>query len=119
MQAASGTVLTFNARELNQNPGRYHPPILTLNSNGTGRLVNANNMSTFPNPPPPTGSGMLVNVGIGQEYDVALSFSPSLTLVAVPEPSSLGMMLLGPMITGAAVGRRQRQRENEAVLNRQ
>jgi PEP-CTERM motif len=109
--AGSGTILTLNARELNQNPGRYHPPILTLNSNGTGRLVNANNMSTFPNPPPPIGSGMLVNVAIGQEYDVALSFNPSLTLVTVPEPSSLGMMLLGLLVTGSAVGLRQ-QREN-------
>jgi len=70
-----GTVFTFNARELNQNPGRYHPPIFTLNRDGTGQLLNANNMSTFPNPLPPTGSGLIVNVTPGEEYISDLGFS--------------------------------------------
>ena len=87
----SGTTPIFqlNAREFNQNPGRYHPPIFMLNSDGTGRLVNANNQSTFNNPPPPMGSGLPVNVQIADEYDIALAFAPaSVTIASIPEPSA-------------------------------
>ena len=102
-----GTVFTFNARELNQAPGRYHPPIFTLNSDGTGQLLNANNMSTFPNPPPPTGSGLLVNVTPGEEYISDLGFNTSLTIAtAVPEPSSCLLLALG---TGTMLYRRRRR----------
>ncbi len=88
----TGTLFEFNARELDQAPGRYHPPILTLDSDGTGRLTNADNQSTFPNPPPPTGSGLLVDVEIAEEYDVRLSFNTGLTIVAVPEPSAVTLV---------------------------
>ena len=74
------TVLYFNAREFNQAPGRYHPPILRLNFDGTGSIANADNQSTFPNPPPPMGSGMLVDVEVGEEYEVNLSGGSALTL---------------------------------------
>lgn len=105
--AGAGTVFTFNAREFNQNPGRYHPPILTLNSDGTGRLVNANNQSIFNNPPPPMGSGMPVDVNIADEYDITLNFSPTMTLGvnAVPEPSSLALV---GMLAGCVFLRRRR-----------
>ncbi|MGR8949056.1 MAG: hypothetical protein ACU84Q_13495 [Gammaproteobacteria bacterium] len=73
-------VLYFNAREFNQAPGRYHPPILRLNSDGTGSIANADNASIFPNPPPPTGSGMLVDVEVGEEYEVNLNGGSSLAL---------------------------------------
>ena len=66
-------VFYFNAREFNQAPGRYHPPILKLDSDGTGTLENANNQSDVPNPPPPMGSGMLVDVDVGDEYRVTLA----------------------------------------------
>ena len=99
--SGTGTVFEFNARELNQDPGRYHPPIFTLDSDGTGRLVNANNQSTFNNPPPPTGSGELVDVDIAEEYDVALSFDTNLTAVtAVPEPST--MVCVAMFVCGCA-----------------
>lgn len=91
--SGSGTVFSFNAREFNQNPGRYHPPIFSLNSDGTGRLVNANNQSTFNNPPPPLGSGLPVDVLVAEEYDVSLSFNTSL-LIAVPEPSPWPLLIL-------------------------
>ncbi len=92
--AGTGTVFTFNARELNQAPGRYHPPILTLNDDGTGSLANSNNMSTIPNPAPPIGSGALVDVTVGEEYDTTLDFLPSLTLsTSVPEPSAATLLL--------------------------
>ena len=73
-------VLYFNAREFNQAPGRYHPPILRLNADGSGSLANANNQSDVPNPPPPVGSGMLVDVEIGEEYSVTLTASLPLNL---------------------------------------
>ena len=66
-------VFYFNAREFNQTPGRYHPPILRLNSDATGSLANADNQSDVPNPPPPTGSGLLVDVAVGEEYNVILA----------------------------------------------
>ena len=83
----AGIVFRMNARELDQQPGRYHPPILTFNADGSGRLVNANNKSIYPNPDPPLGSGELVDVNIGDEYDVDLSFAPTLSIagpVAAP-----------------------------------
>ncbi|MEM8911705.1 MAG: hypothetical protein AAGC97_08050 [Planctomycetota bacterium] len=86
--SGTGVIFEFNAREFNQSPGRYHPPVLTLRADGTGRLVNADNQSTFPNPPPPIGSGLIVNVAVADEYDVNLSFSSGLTIAAVPEPTA-------------------------------
>ena len=65
-------IFYFNAREFNQTPGRYHPPILRINSDATGSLANADNQSDVPNPPP-DGSGMLVDVEIGEEYSVILA----------------------------------------------
>ncbi|MEM9646573.1 MAG: PEP-CTERM sorting domain-containing protein, partial [Planctomycetota bacterium] len=105
--SGSGTVFEFNARELNQAPGRYHPPILTLDSDGTGRLVNANNASTFPNPPPPIGSGQLVNVSIGDEYDVSLNFEPSLSVAAVPEPGTVLLLAGGLAVCAFRYTRRK------------
>ena len=103
--AGTGTVFTFNARELNQDPGRYHPPVLTLNDDGTGSLANSNNMSTFPNPAPPSGNGMLVDVEVGEEYDTTLSFEPSLTVSTVPEPSVF-TLLAAAMIGCVSLRRR-------------
>jgi hypothetical protein len=95
LRAPALTVFSFNARELDQNPGRYHPPIFTLNADGTGQLVNANNMSIFPNPPPPAGSGLLVDVNVGDEYDVDLTFDTSLTIAApIPIPPALLLFAL-------------------------
>lgn len=102
--AGNTPAFEFNAREFNQQPGRYHPPRLRLNADGTGQLINANNQSTFPNPDPPIGSGLLVDVDFGDEYDVALSFDPGLTIAGpvavIPEPAGLtalgglGLMIL-------------------------
>jgi len=103
--SGTGTQFIFDARELNQNPGRYHPPVLTLSDNGTGTLANSNNMSTFPNPDPPVGSGQLVDVSVGEEYNTTLTFATNLTLAPVPEPSSL-LLLSGALCSGLLIRRR-------------
>lgn len=104
-------VFRLNAREFDQQPGRYHPPILTLNADGSGRLANADNASSFPNPPPPAGSGLIVDVAVGEEYDVALSFDPALTIVApVPVPP-----LLVPFAAALAAVARCRVRRGRAT----
>lgn len=96
--AGAGTVFDLNLREFNQTPGRYHPPIFTLDSDGTGRLVNADNKSDSPNPPPPMGSGLFVDVAVGDEYDVALTFDASAVAIAVPEPTSLALLGVGGLL---------------------
>jgi len=66
----NGTVLTFNAREINT--GRFTPPQLTLDANGRGRLQNSNNV---PSVEP------LVTVDFGEEYITSLLFDPGNTTV--------------------------------------
>jgi hypothetical protein len=66
----AGTVLTFNAREINT--GRFTPPQLTLDANARGRLQNSNNI---PSVEP------LVTVGFGEEYITSLLFDPGNTTV--------------------------------------
>ena len=66
----NGTVLTFDAREINT--GRYTPPQLTLDANARGRLQNSNNV---PSVEP------LVTVDFGAEYISSLLFDPGNTTV--------------------------------------
>ena len=91
-------ILLFNARELEQNPGRYHPPVLSLFADGTGTLQNSNNESSILNP----DSNELVDVDFGEEYIVNLTFDPSAVTiagpVAVPEPTGVTLLGLGSII---------------------
>ncbi|MEM9586092.1 MAG: PEP-CTERM sorting domain-containing protein [Planctomycetota bacterium] len=114
--AGSGVVFEFNARELNQNPGRYHPPILTLNQDGTGVLRNANNDSgSFLNP----SSNVPVDVAAGEEYIAGLSFSSSLTVAAVPEPSAVALLGLAAVcFVGRRAGRTRRSRVGSCSAKR-
>jgi len=86
----TGTVFEFNAREVGT--GRYHPPLVQLNADGSGSIQNSNNQGGI-NP----GSMGLVDVELGEEYITELTFTPSsLTLAeAVPEPSSTALLGLG------------------------
>lgn len=79
---ANGKVFEFNGREVGT--GRYHPALLELFSDGTGRIQNSNNTGGI-NP----GNGLEVDVDFGEEYIVDLAFNPSEFLIAVPEPSSV------------------------------
>lgn len=75
--AGGGIVYTFNGREVDT--GRFHPALLELDANGTGRIQNSNNVPSL-NP--------LVEVDFGEEYITDLGFDPgNLTIVPV---SSLG-----------------------------
>jgi len=81
----------FNAREVGT--GRYHPPVIELNADGTGLFENSNNMGGI-NP----GSGEEVDVARGEEYISTLTFDPAnftLGVSAVPEPSSLTFLAMG------------------------
>jgi len=82
-------VLTFNAREVDN--GRFHPALLELNTNGTGRIQNSDNVPTL-NP--------LVEVDFGEEYINDLVFDPGNTtlITATPVP------LPPPVISGSGGG---------------
>lgn len=68
-----GIVFRFNGREIDT--GRFHPALLELNANGTGRIQNSNNVPSL-NP--------LNEVDFGEEYITDLAFDPgNLTLVAI------------------------------------
>ena len=103
--AGTGTVFTLNAREVDT--GRYHPPLLELNSDGTGQLQNSNNFGdTAINP----SSGEMVDVDFGEEYITDLTFEPTTLTIStatatVPEPSVAVWAL---MVCGGAVLRRRR-----------
>ena len=77
-------VFEFNGREVGT--GRYHPALVQLNADGTGRIQNSNNFGGI-NP----GSGELVDVDFGEEYITDLTFSPA-TLTLIPPLSELIMM---------------------------
>ena len=73
----AGTILTFNGREVDN--GRFHPALLELDANGTGRIQNSNNVPSQ-NP--------LVEVNFGEEYITDLTFDTgNLTLVSPPPPA--------------------------------
>ena len=74
---ASGRIFQFNGREVDT--GRYHPALLELFANGTGRLENSNNMGGV-NP----SNNLVVDVTFGEEYIVDLGFASSLTLAPAP-----------------------------------
>lgn len=84
----SDPVFVFNGREIDT--GRYHPALLELNADGTGRIQNSNNQSVVPNP----ANNQMVNVDFGDEYITDLTFDPSqLTLAApVPVPPALALL---------------------------
>lgn len=78
-------VFVFDGRELGT--GRYHPALVELYADGTGRILNSNNSGGI-NP----ASGEEVDVNFGEEYITNLAFSASdLTLVkpaVVPLPAA-------------------------------
>ena len=84
-------VFLLDAREVGT--GRYHPPIIRLNADGTGQIQNSNNFGGI-NP----ATGQMVNVNYGDEYIVNLAFNPTALTLSVPEPAtgiSAGLLLLG------------------------
>lgn len=51
--------------------GQYHSPVFELNTNGTGRIQNANNFGGINEE-----SGLFVDIEVGEEYRVELAFDP-------------------------------------------
>ena len=72
-----GVVFTFNGRE-NDN-GRFHPALLELRADGTGRIQNSDNI---------VNASPLLQVAFGDEYITDLMFDPGNTtlLTATPAP---------------------------------
>ncbi|MEO1035433.1 MAG: hypothetical protein AAFX44_07735 [Pseudomonadota bacterium] len=69
-------VFTFNGREIDN--GRFHPALLELRADGTGRIQNSNNI-VEDNP--------LLEVTFGQEYITDLAFDAgNTTLLTEPAP---------------------------------
>lgn len=64
----SGTVFSFNGREVGN--GRFHPALLELNADGSGRIQNSNNIVT---------EVPLQQVAFGEEYITDLQFDPGNT----------------------------------------
>lgn len=96
-------VFVFNGQELGQTPGRYHPALLELNSDGSGLIRNGNNVGGI-NP----SSGEIVDVEIGEEYITSLTFSPSLTIAATSVPEPTASVILMVALIGCACRQRRR-----------
>ncbi len=94
--AGAGVIFEMNAREVDT--GRYHPPILRLNADGTGLLQNSNNNGGT-NP----ATGNVVNVNFGDEYVTGLTFNPADVTIAPPIPLPAAWLLLGTAMAGLAV----------------
>jgi hypothetical protein len=67
-----GTVLTYNAREVDNE--RFHPALLELDMNGTGRIQNSDNVPTV---------DPLLKVAFGAEYITDLTFDPGNTTLII------------------------------------
>lgn len=73
----AGLVFTFNAREVGN--GRFHPALLELNADGTGRIQNSNNVIT---------ESPLETVDFGEEYITDINYDPgSTTLLTAVVPT--------------------------------
>lgn len=103
--AGNDVVLTFNGREIDN--GRFHPALLELRADGTGRIQNSNNIPSI---------ALMNDVEFGEEYITDLMFDPGNTTVitgsvpsgggavGIPEAATIFTLLL---IT-VAIRRRRR-----------
>lgn len=71
----TGTIFVFNGREIDN--GRFHPALLELYADETGRIQNSNNTPSL-NP--------LLEVNFGDEYITDLSFAADTTSIFVVQP---------------------------------
>ena len=74
----NAVTLTFNAREVDN--GRFHPALLELDADGTGRIQNSNNVPTL---------DPLVEVDFGEEYITDLVFDPGNTTLITEVPAAM------------------------------
>lgn len=72
----TGSLFVFNGREIDN--GRYHPALLELYADGSGRIQNSNNTPSL---------SPLIEVGFGDEYITDLIFVPDeITIYSVEPP---------------------------------
>ncbi|MEO1244321.1 MAG: hypothetical protein AAFX56_01450 [Pseudomonadota bacterium] len=107
--AGADVVFRFNGREVDN--GRFHPALLELSANGTGRIQNSDNI---------VSNDPFQQVGFGEEYITDLQFDPGnltlLTEINVPPPAdppvfggSGSLSLLGLLaLLSIAMGKRLR-----------
>ncbi len=98
MDLGGGVVFRLNARE--EGTGRYHPAIIELMSDGTGRIQNSNNQGGV-NP----ATMQVVNLDFGDEYITDLTFNPATFTIGVPEPAR--GVLLSLALAATALRRRR------------
>ncbi|MGI9294839.1 MAG: hypothetical protein ACR2PS_12715 [Pseudomonadales bacterium] len=114
----SGIILTFNAREVDN--GRFHPALLELSADGTGRIQNSNNVPT---------QDPLVEVNFGAEYITDLMFDTGNTtliteiVTATEGGGGGGGGVMSPLGTGVLIvigifAAIRRQRERRGTINR-
>jgi len=72
----NGIVFTMNAREVGN--GRFHPALLEIDSNGTGRIQNSDNVIV---------EVPLQQVNFGDEYITDLMFDPGNTTLIIETPA--------------------------------
>lgn len=76
--AGNAVILMFNGREVDN--GRFHPALLELNADGTGRIQNSDNVPTL---------DPLVEVNFGEEYITDLVYDPGNTTLIAATPIPL------------------------------
>jgi hypothetical protein len=80
-----GVVFRIDGRE--EGTGRYHPMVIELRADGTGRIQNADNMGGE-NPI----TMEVVDVMVGEEYVTDLAFDPATFTIGIPEPSLVALL---------------------------
>lgn len=93
----TGLVFTFNGREIDN--GRFHPALLELNNDGSGRIQNSNNIPS---------ADPFQQIDFGDEYITDLMFDPGNTTLITEldntPPASSGSDGGGCFIATAAYG---------------
>ena len=78
----SDNVFVFNGREIDNR--RFHPALLVLNSDGTGSILNSNNIISL---------APFNQIDFGAEYVSNLTFDPNALTLLVPTPGVLPVVL--------------------------
>lgn len=84
LEVINDSVFVFNGREIDT--GRFHPPLLALNADGTGNIQNSNNIPSLE---------PLQEADFGAEYITDLNFDPNQVTLVDPIASSPPSLTFG------------------------